>query len=366
MTWTDVARRAALGWAACWLVACSREAPPLDEPKRPALAVASPKLETATYERQFPGEVHALRHAEVRSRLKGLVESVAVDEGQAVKAGQALFSISAAELTQGLLKARAATKSAEAELKLAELEADSTQMLFEKKVVSSAELELARSKVEALRARVEEAKASSQQLAVGLTYAKVRAPFDGVVNRIPRKTGSVVGEDELLTTITDTSEVFVYFRVSEQEYLEFAASEGERRAAQVSLQLADGSLHPQPGVIDAVESEISRDTGKLAFRARYPNPSGRLKHGSSAKVVVRARVEQALLVPQKSTFEIQGRLFVYSIDAQNITHAKQIVPKLRVGDSFVLASGLEPQDRFVVEGVQKLKEGMQIDAVPPS
>lgn len=356
---------AALLFATLWLSACERgEAAAMSAP-RPAFAVVSPKVADTTYEREYVGEVQAGRYAEVRSRLKGIVEAVAVDEGHAVKADQLLFTISAREVQQELLKARAASRSAEAELKLLRLERDNTKMLFEKKVVSEAEMALAESKIEALVARVEQSKANEAQMSINLGYAKVRTPFAGLINRIPHKAGSLVNEDDLLTTVTDTSEVLVYFRVSEREYLEYTAGAAENRAKEVALKLADGSLHPGTGVIDAVESEINRDTGTLAFRARFPNPNGTLKHGSSAKVVLRARVPNALLVPQKSTFEVQGRLYVYSVDANNTTRAQEIVSQLRVGDSFVVASGLTAADRFIAEGVQKVKEGMRVDALPP-
>lgn len=359
---------AALG--ATWLTAmllvgaCKHEAAPTSSPPRDVFPIGTPQLQDATYEREFVGEVHAARYAEIRARLKGVVEAVHVDEGETVKAGQLLFTISARELQQELLKARAATKSAEAELKLLRLERDNTKMLFEKKVVSEAEMALADSKIEALTARAEEAKANEAQTSINLGYAKVRAPFDGVVNRIPRKSGSVVADDDLLTTVADTSEVLVYFRVSEREYLEYSATAPDSRAKQVSLKLADGSLHPVTGVVDTVESEINRETGNLAFRARFPNPNGTLKHGSSGKVVVKSQVVGALLVPQKSTFEVQGRLFVYAVDANNTTRAKEIVPRLRIGDSFVIASGLSTEDRFILEGVQKIKEGMHVDTLP--
>lgn len=344
---------------------CERSEAAPAGPARLAFPVATPTVTDTSYEREYAGEVQALRYAEVRSRLKGVVESVAVDEGEAVKAGQLLFSIAARELQQELLKARAATRSAEADLKLLRLERDSTKMLFEKKVVSEAELALAESKVDALVARVEASKASESQLQIGLGYAKVRAPFDGRINRLPRKAGSVVSEDDLLTTVTDTSEVLVYFRVSEREYLEYAAGIAEKRGGEVSFKLVDGSLHPAAGVIDAVESEVNRETGNLAIRARFPNPRGALKHGSSGKVSIRTELPGALLVPQKSTFEVQGRLFVYVVDDSGTTRAQELVPKLRVGDSFVVGSGIRAEDPFVVEGVQKVKEGMRIDTLPP-
>jgi membrane fusion protein (multidrug efflux system) len=333
---------------------------------RPTFEVASAKPSDTSFEREYVGEVQAVRYAEVRSRLKGVVESVAVDEGQSVKADALLFSLRASELQQEVMKARAAAKSAEAELKLATLERDNTALLFEKKVVSDAEMALAESKIESLKAKLDESKAITSQASINLTYAKVRAPFDGVVNRIPRKAGSVVDEDDLLTTITDTSEVYVYFRVSEREYLEYTSSKPQHHPKQVSLKLADGSIYDRPGVIDAVESEFNKETGNLAFRARFPNPSGTLKHGSSGKVVIKTDLKQALVVPQKSTFEVQGRLYVYVVDAQNRAKAQEIVPQLRLKDTFVVGAGLTPQDRFIVEGIQKVKEGLKIDVAPSS
>lgn len=328
--------------------------------------VVSPKPAEGAYEREYVGEVHAVRYTELRSRVKGIIETVAVDEGQSVKEGQLLFSISAREQEQELRKAQAQTKSAEAELRLARLEQQNTQMLFDKNVVSSAELQLAGSKADALAARLEETKASASQASINLTYAKVRAPFDGIVNRIPRKAGSVVGSEDLLTTLADTSYVYVYFRVSEREYLEYTGGDAADRVEEVSFKLADGSPLPELGRIDTVESEVSRDTGTLAFRAKFPNARGALKHGSSGKVVLKTPVKNALLVPQKSTFELQGRIFVYAVDAQNQVRAQEIVPKLRLKDAFVVASGIAESDRFILEGVQKVKEGMRVDVLPPS
>lgn len=347
------------------LASCAQSKAETAEPSQ-VFAVGSPKPADTVFEREYVGEVRAVRYAELRARLKGIVESVAVDEGQEVKADQLLFSISARELQQEVLKARAAAKSADAELKAARLELSNTQMLFDKQVVSGAELELISSRIESLQAKLDESKAIASQASIGLTYAKVRAPFSGVVNRIPHKTGSVVGEDDLLTTIADTSDVYVYFRVSEREYLEYTSAAPEDRPETVSLRLADGSLHPSRGVIDAVESELSKETGNLAFRARFPNPDGRLKHGSSGKVIVATDVRSALVVPQKSTFEVQGHLYVFALDAENKARAQEIVPKLRLKDSFVVASGLGPEDRFILEGVQKVKEGARIETVPPS
>lgn len=326
--------------------------------------VASPERADTFFEREYVAEIRAIRYAEVRSRIKGILESVAVDEGQAVKAGQTLFSISARDLKQDVLVARAASLGAEAELAAARLERDNTKFLFDKKFVSEAELALADSKVKTLKAKVDELRASTGRSTIELGYAQIKAPFDGIVNRIPRKDGSAIGEDELLTTITDTREVYAYFNISEREYLEYMGKAPDERPKEVSLELADGSMFQSTGVIDAIASEFSKETGNIAFRAKFPNASGILKHGSSGKVVLRTNLPSAMMVPQKSTFEVQGELYVYALDADDTPRARKVVPKVRLKDAFVIESGLETTDRIVVEGVQKIKEGVRIGVLP--
>lgn len=341
------------------LNACQAPVAEVDKPE--PFLVASPRR-GGTFEREYVGEVQAVQHVSLRARLKGYIEAIAVDEGQTVKAGQLILTISARELQQEVRKAHAAVESAAAELKTATIERDSTRMLAEKKVISGPEVELAESKVAALAARLEEAKANEGQASINLSYGQVRAPFDGVLNRLPRKAGSLVPEDELLTTITNTSEVFVYFRVSEQEYLAFATGRPDDRARSVSFKLANGALFPAAGIIDAVEAEFDKATGNLAFRARFKNEQGLLRHGATGKVVISTALGDALLIPQKATFEVQDTVYVYTVDASDTVHATRVVPALRVGESFVISSGLSETDRFVLEGVQQLKDGARIIA----
>lgn len=315
----------------------------------------------AAYERQHVGQVHAKRYVELRSRAKGVVESIAVDEGQAVKAGQVLVTLSKRALSQEVDKARAAVASAAADLRAAEVEVASTRMLFDKQVVAKAELDLAQARLASLGARVSEAVAAQRQAELHLTFAEVKAPFDGVVNRLPRKVGSLVAEDELLTTLTDASEVWVYFRVSEREYLEHTKKGAGPREAW--LVLADGTRYPRAGLVDAVESEFDRATGTIAFRATFPNPDGVLRHGASGKVVVREEAPQAVMIPQRATFEVQDNVYVYKVDASSVVRPSRVRVRARVDDAFVLESGLSPGDRFVLEGAQRLREGDRIVAI---
>lgn len=347
----------ALASSACSKPTIGKEAPSQMIGAPEVFPTATPERTNVVLEREYVGEVRAVQYGEIRSRSLGTITSVLVDEGQSVKAGQVLFTLSAQELQQNLRKSKAETKTAEAELVGAQIKEQNKKLLFEKDVVSDVVMDLASSKVALLKAKIDESKATEAQVAVALTYAQVKAPFDGVVNRIHHRVGSLVNEDKLLTTLTDTREVFVYFRMSERDYLEFGANTAVANKAPVTFRLADGRMHASKGVVDAVESEFDRETGNIAFRARLPNPDATLRHGSTGKIVIERELEDVLLVPQRSTFEVQGDLHVYVLDGDNVAHARRVVPLVRLGDSFVISSGLDAGERFVVEGVQRLKEG---------
>jgi membrane fusion protein (multidrug efflux system) len=327
--------------------------------------VASPTVKDVAIRREYVAKIEAVRHAELHARIKGTIESVTVDEGAAVHEGQLLFSINARARKQDVVVARAAARAQEAELHAAELDLQNTQLLADKNIVSAAELARARSKVEMLRAKVQEANALAERANVELERADIRAPFDGVVDRIPRKAGNAVAEDELLTTISDTREVFAYFAISEREYLELCKGEQGAQPRRVSLVLADGSTFAHEGAVDAVAGELDPETGTLAYRARFPNPEHTLKHGSSGKVVIESELQNAVLVPQSATFEVQGNVYVYAVDAKNVVHVKRLDIKQRLDDQFVVGGGLAAGDRYIVEGLQHVKDGITIDPRTP-
>jgi membrane fusion protein (multidrug efflux system) len=341
------------------LVACRAPTKPPAELEE--FPVGSPSV-GASFAREYVGQVQATRYVEFRARHKGVIERVGVDEGKRARKGQLLFAISAKELRQEVAKARAAVESAAAELKAARVEAGNTRLLVENKVSSRTELDAAEARLASLEAKVREAEAEADRAEVDLSLARIHAPFSGVVNRIPRKVGSLVLEDELLTTLTDTSEVFVYFRVSEQEYLAQAARVGAGRREPVSLVLADGTPYAHPGFIDTVESEFDKETGNISFRARFPNPQGLLRHGATGKIVIRSEDPAAVVVPQSSTFEIQEHLYVYTVAPDGVVHATLVTPRARTKVGLVLESGLDATARIVLEGAQRLKDGARIIA----
>ena len=345
-------------WVVVALAGC-REAVVVDAPME--FPVGPPQVQRSWLDKEYVGRVAAVRYVEFRSRLKGFIEQVGVDEGQAVKQGQLLFTISARELALEVKKAKASVESAAAELQAAKVEQSNTKVLSERKIVSQAEVDLANARVAQLSAKLAEAEAHEGQAAIRLSHAQVKAPFDGVVNRIPRKLGAMVDEDALLTSLTDTREVFIYFQLSEQEYLDTSTGDAEHPRA-VAFTLANGSAYPEQGVIDAVETEFDDESGSIAFRARFPNPKGVLKHGSTGKVVVRTELGRTMVVPQAATFEIQELLYVYTLDQDDRVRARRITTRARLDEAFVVESGLNQSDRVLLEGVHKVKEGDRVNA----
>lgn len=327
--------------------------------------VVSPIVRDAEHEKECIAEIQSLQYVEVHSRLRGHVERIHVDEGQLVEQGQLLFTISGQEHRIALRKATAALEVAKAELKAAQVELEQLTGLVEKNISSRAELEMLRARVDALKARVDEAAAEEQQEALYVSYTEIRAPYRGRINRIPHKVGSLIHEEDVLTTISDNSEVFAYFHLTEVDYLRYRR-EGQRAVGRVRLILPDGQLYGHPGSVETGESEFDAGTGNIAFRARFPNPEGLLKHGANGKVILQEQLEDALLVPQRSTFELQDKLYVLVVGADSTVQQRAIVPKLRLPDLYVVEAGLKADERIVFEGVQRLRSGDRITPRPMS
>jgi len=322
--------------------------------------VTNPIRKDTLYTNAFVADIHSLQNVEIRARVRGFVEDIHVDEGQYVKAGQLLFSISSQEYAQEVLKMKAMLASAIADAKAAEVDLKNVKTLVDKNVVSKSDLEMTQAKLDAFNAKIEEAKAHESSSNLQLSFTKIRAPFSGVINRIPNKVGSLIGEGTLLTTLSDNKEVFAYFNVSEKEYLNFISRKDANDQIEVSLELANNKLHPYKGKIEIIEGEVDKSTGNIAFRARFPNPELVLKHGSSGKIQLTTQIPDALLVPQKATFEIQDNLYVYVVDDKNVVQLRSIKPSFRIPHFYLLESGLSVNDRIIYEGLQRVQEGDEI------
>lgn len=330
----------------------------------PALPVVTLQAKDTVIQTPYVADIQAMRNIEIRTRVKGFLEKIYVDEGQSVKKGQLLFKINDEEYRVQLSKAKAALDNAIAAAKATELEADRIKLLVDKKVVAKSELDVALTRLKADRATIEEARTSVQSAENHMAYTSIRAPFDGILDRIPLKAGSLLEEGALLTDLSDISSMYAYFSFPENEYLKYERSKSSKNGNQlVQLVLADGSSYPHKGRIETVEGQIEQTTGSIDFRATFPNPQKLLRHGATAKLYLPSAVNNAVLVPQQAVFDIQDKNYVYIVDAQNKLHMKSFVPQTRLEHCYVVKDGLKPGERILFEGTQKAHDGMIIKPV---
>lgn len=310
----------------------------------------------------YVAEIAAVQNVEIRAKVSGYLEKIFVDEGQHVREGQLLFKINEAGYREELNRTKAVYRIAASEARSAEIELSNVQQLFRKNVVSSTELEIAKNKLASANAKVEEALANEEAAEHRLSYTNIRAPFTGFINRIPFKIGSLINEGSLLTSISENNQVFAYFDVSEKEYLAYAENlmKDSTGSKKVDLILADGKMHNQKGRIETMEGEIDGSTGNIAFRARFPNPDKILKHGASGKVRMTKRLINVLAIPQKATFEIQDKLYVYVVGADNKLEVRNITASNRLSHIFIISKGLKDKEKIVYEGIQNVTAGSQI------
>jgi membrane fusion protein (multidrug efflux system) len=312
----------------------------------------------------YVADIQAVKNIEIRARVKGFLETIFVDEGKPVRKGQPLFKINDEEYTVNLSKARAALSNALAAAKSSEVEAGRVKLLVDKHVIAASEQDLALARVAADRATIEEARAAVQSAENHLSYTLIRAPFDGLVDRIPLKAGSLIDEGTLLTSLSDISSVFAYFSIPENEYLRLQKSGGAGGGGEVQLVLADGSNYNYPGRIETVEGEIEQNTGSIDFRARFPNPQQLLRHGATGKLYISRRVDDVLVVPQRSVFDIQDKSYVYVVRRDNTLEMRNFEPMARLTGCYLVREGLHPNERILYEGAQNVRAGMTIHPKP--
>ncbi|WP_109694295.1 efflux RND transporter periplasmic adaptor subunit [Chitinophaga deserti] len=310
------------------------------------LLVTSPLKTDTTITREYVCQIKSIRNIEVRAQEKGYLQEVLVDEGQHVKAGQLLFRIMPRLYEAEKLKA-------EAEAQAAEIEMQNTKTLADKNVVSKNELALA-------NAKLKKAQAELALAQVHLAFTEIRAPFDGIINHLHLKLGSLVEEGDLLTSLSDNSRMWVYFNVSEPEYLNYAAAIKPKEKINVHLRMANKEEFKHPGVVETIEAEFNNETGNIAFRAAFPNPESLLRHGETGTILIRESLKDAVIIPQKATLEILDRKYVYVVDAQNTVQLKPITIAAEMPDLFVIKEGLTGNEKILLEGLRKVKNNDKI------
>jgi len=328
------------------------------EQKPEQYTVINPIQTDSVYIQEYVADIQSVQNVEIRARAKGFIEKIYVDEGKMVAKGQLLFSLNSSEYKQEILKAKSQLLAAEAELKQNEVEIKNAHILTSNDIVPKSELEVANAKKDAIRAKIQEANAIISLANLNLGFTEIRAPFSGVINRIPNKVGALIEEGTLLTTISNTNEMYAYFNVSENDYLKYVTENKKNNF--VKLKLSNGEVLPQTGIIETIDGQIDPNTGNLSFRAKFPNTQHWLKHGSSGKVLVSNALTNAILIPQQSAFEVQENLFVYTVDEKNTVQQRRIIPQMRLGNMYVVQEGLNVNDKVLYDGVQLVKEGNKI------
>jgi len=342
-------------WLSILLISCSDKTVKNEEQ---TYLVVNPIIKDTTYERDYAATINSFQNVEIRSKVKGFVEDIYLDEGQKVKKGQILFTLNSKEYEQHVHKAEAAIQSTLAELRASEIEVENTKKLFDKNIVSKSEFDLITTKVNINKAKVNEARVAKEQALLHVEFTKIKAPFDGIINRIPNKKGSLIDEGALLTSISNNESVYAYFSVSEIDYLDYVQSKSKNNT--VTLSLANNSIYPYKGTIETTETEFNKETGNIAFRAKFPNPEKLLKEGGTGKILVKKLYKNAIIIPQKSTFEVQGNIYVYLVDKNNTVYSKKINPINRLSNYFVLDKDLTKEDKLIYEGIQSIKTGDKV------
>ncbi|RNL56953.1 efflux RND transporter periplasmic adaptor subunit [Pedobacter jejuensis] len=350
-----------------------------DEAKKAAAAAAAGpqaypvftvSAQTTELNSDYPATIEGIQNIDIRPKVDGFIQKILVDEGSVVKKGQLLFTIMAPQYEQEVRTARAAISSAEADVNAAQLQVNKTRPLVEKDIISKYDLDAAQLTLQSRKAALAQAKAALVNAQVNLGYTSITSPVDGVVGSIPFRTGSLVSSTstEPLTTVSNTSKVYAYFSLNEKQLLDFSKTyKGNTLTQQmknipaVSLILADGTVYAQNGKIEAINGQINTATGSASLRATFPNPISLLKSGASASVRIPQKVENAILVPQKSTVDLQGKKFVYVVgDSAKIVNTEIEIMDLAKDKFYVVTKGLKAGDKIVLEGFQSLKDGVKI------
>ena len=308
----------------------------------------TPIAQDVTITQKYVCQIRSQKHIEVRALEGGYLEEIPFKEGQHVKAGDCIFRV-----LPILYKTKYDAEKAEADL--AQLEYNNTERLARDNVVSANELALLKAKLNKALAKAEQAKAE-------LNFACIKAPFDGIVDRIRFQQGSLVEDGDVLTTLSDNQTMWVYFNVPEARYLEYKTNlEQHQGELQVELVLANGNKFDHVGKIGAIEADFNNETGNIAFRADFPNADGLLRNGQTGTVWIKRILPNSVVIPQRATFEILDKRYVYVVDKDNVAHQREIKIENELDDIFVIKEGVAVSDTIVLEGVRQIRDSDKVE-----
>lgn len=334
--------------------------------------VQSAEKENVTIYTEYAANIEGEQNIEIRPKVDGFVDKIYIDEGSQVKKGQLLFKLSAETLSQQVNAADANIEVAKAQVVSAQVEVDKITPLVEKNIISPIQLQTAQSSLNAAKAQLKATQAAYLNAKENLSYTLITSPVDGIVGSLPYKVGSLVGRSETqpLTTVSNISNVYAYFNLNEKQLLQFnrqlngnTIKDQISMLPEVELILADGTTYEHKGRIETINGMVNPRTGSISYRAIFPNPENLLRSGISGKVKLPSSKNEVIRLPQKATFELQGKHFVYLLDNENKVQSKEVVVTDVVNEDFIIEKGINEGQVFVTDGLIKLREGMQIQPV---
>ena len=310
------------------------------------IVATRPQAKAVTVGQQYVCQIRSQRHIDIRSLQTGYLKAVSIKEGQAVKAGDLLF-----EIVPVLYKAKA--EAAAAERDLAQLELNNTKILADKKGVDSLEVKMFTAKLAKARAIADLADAE-------LNFTKLRAPFDGIVD-VQSQQGSLVREGDALATLSDNSMMWVYFNVPEAYYLDHMTDlKQSKEDLHIQLILSNGKKYGHVGKLGAIKADFDSKNGTIAFRADFPNPDRLLRHGQRGTVLMSRVLNNAVVIPQRASFELLNKRYVYVVDKQDVAHLREVVVQNESEDLFVIKKGVDVDDKIILEGIRQVHDGEKV------
>ncbi|QIK61477.1 efflux RND transporter periplasmic adaptor subunit [Dysgonomonas sp. HDW5A] len=349
------------------LVSCGnskQEAPKEEAPVYPTAVLSE---QNTVLESVYPATIKGQEDIEIRPRIDGFIEAIYVDEGAVVRKGQALFKINSPQSEQTLLSAQASVASAQAAVNTAKLNVERIRPLAQKGIVSNVQLETTENSYQSALATLAQAQATLAQAKSTVAWTSVTSPVDGIVGAIPYRLGSLVDKAYVLTTVANTSNVYVYFSLNEKDLMDFlqkapgnTQAEKIKNMPELSLILADGTVYPEKGRVSTISGLVNTATGSVSFRADFPNPQGLLRSGTSGKISIPRHLENVLIIPQKATFAQQDKVLVYKVQGDSVVQTIVSVLQIPGGQDYAVTSGLSNGDRIVTDGVITLRNGAKI------
>lgn len=336
----------ALGILAAGVLSSCNSGAKESEEEETKFLVTNPIVMDTTVTQEYVCQITSIQHIELRALERGYLQKIYVDEGQFVKQGQLMFQIMP-------MLYKAEVQKAQAEANFAEIEYETTKSLADRNVVSKSELAMAKAKLDKARAELELAR-------VHLGFTEIRAPFDGIMDHFHVRQGSLLDEGDLLTSLSDNSKMWVYFNVPEAQYLNYSTNKPSDGLIKVRLQMANNEMFDHAGVVETIEADFDHETGNIAFRATFPNPDKLLRHGETGNIFIEAKLKNALIIPQKATFEILEKKYAFIVDKNNKVRQVEIEVASEIPDLYIIKSGISAGDKILLEGIRKVTNGQKI------